>query len=251
MWDGKFLFLFFHIFICIKVLWNYRHRVSLLSFSSPIVWKVWFLFNILLLFFISQLSVELLFLKILLIYTPLILTFFLQSLLILLWKERFYIQFEFFLNALIAQVKMGESFRSAFKKAMETLPNIQFKNYFTEILETILFSKALRQEFQFSPLQQMIRELKQADQSAQCLGYLENLRHQVRVRSVFRKKVQSALLQIRLQSFVLLVLYSGLFIFVLHKYGLKYIKILLFSLFLFLCGLISLLQCGKKVKWTI
>lgn len=223
----------------------------LLSFSSPIVWKVWFIFNILLLFFISQLSLESLLLQILLVYTPVILTFFLQSFLVFIWKEQFYTQFEFFLNTLIAQVKMGESFRSAFKKAIESLPNIQFKNYFMEILETILFSKGLRGEFCFSPMQQMIQELKQADQSAQCLGYLENLRHQVRIRSIFRKKVQSALLQIRIQSFVLLILYSGLFLFVLHKYGLKYIKILLLSFFLFLGGFIILLQLGKKVKWTI
>lgn len=223
----------------------------LLSSSSPIVWKVWFIFNISLLFFILQLSLELLLLQILLVYTPIILTFFLQSFLIFLWKERFYTQFEFFLNALIAQVKMGESFRSAFKKAIESLSNVQFKNYFMEILETILFSKALRQEFCFSPLQQMIQELKQADRSAQCLGYLENLRHQVRIRSIFRKKVQSALLQIRIQSLVLLFLYSGLFLFVLHKHGLKYIKILFLSFLLFLGGFIILLQCGKKVKWTI
>ena len=251
MWDGKFVFLFCHILICITVLWNCRNRVMLLSFSSPIVWKVWFIFNILILFFISQLSLELLLLQILLVYTPVILTFFLQSFLIFIWKEQLYTQFEFFLNTLIAQIKMGESFRSAFKKAIESLSNIQFKNYFMEILETILFSKTLRKEFCFSPMEQMIQELKQADQSAQCLGYLENLRHQVRIRSIFRKKVQSALLQIRIQSLILLILYSGLFLFVLHKYGLKYIKVLFLSLLLFLGGFIILLQCGKKLKWTI
>ncbi|MDE0120070.1 MAG: hypothetical protein OXM55_08710 [Bdellovibrionales bacterium] len=113
------------------------------------------------------------------------------------------------------------------------------------------FSNTHRTLFLSPSLQQMIEELKRADSSSQCLDHLKNLRHHIHTRSIFRKKVQSALLQIHIQSFVLLILYSGLFIFIFNKTGLKYIKVLLLSLFLFGTGLMILSQLGKKIKWTI
>ena len=249
--DWNFLFLFCHVLICLQSLWNIFHKSMFITVLSPMVWKTWFIFNISLVFFISQLPISFLFFKLLLLYTPLALIYFSQSVLVFIWRQQFYHQFECFLNNLIAQIKIGAGFRAGFKTALLILPHSRFQNYFMEILEMILFSKKLRKEFHFSPLQQMIEELKRTDKSAQCLEHLENLRHQVRIQSVFRKKVQSALLQIRIQSLVLLILYSGLFIFVLHRYGLKYIKILLLSLFLFISGLIILFQCGKRIKWTI
>ena len=251
MFDWKFLFLFCTMFICLKTLWNIQHKSIFPAFLSPIVRKIWFICNILLVFCISQLHFNFLFLKLLLFCIPLIFTFFLKSFLVFIWKQRFYLQFEFFLNALISQIKIGIGFRSAFKKAAQSLPYIYFQNYFLKILEIILYSQNLSPEFDFSPLQQIITELKRADQSAQCLEHLENLRHLIHIQSIFRKKVGAALLQIRIQSLVLLLLYSGLFIFVIHKYGLKYIKILFISLSLFITGLIILSQCGRKIKWTI
>ena len=239
------------MFICLKTLWNIQDKRIFPAVLSPIVWKIWLIFNISLVFFISQLPFDFLFLKLLLFCLPLLFTFFLKTLLNFIWKQRFYVQFEFFLNALISQIKIGVAFRSAFKKSARGLPHTYFQNYFLNILEMILYSQKLRPEFQFSPLQQIIAELKAADQSDQCLEYLENLRHQLHVQSLFRKKVGMALLQIRIQSLVLLFLYSGLFIFVLNKYGLKYIKILLLSSSLFLMGLVILFQCGRKIKWTI
>lgn len=251
MYDWKSALLFCHMLMCLKTLWNILHNSMFLTFLSPIVWKIWFICNILLVFLISQLPISLLIFKLSLFYIPLILTSFLQSILNSTWKQQFYTHFEFFLNALIAQIKIGLGFRSAFKAALSVLSHTPFQNYFMEILEMILFSKKMRKEFHFSPLQQMIEELRKADQSSQSLEHLENLRHQTQIRSLFQKKVQSVLLQIRIQSFILLTLYSGLFTFVLYKYGLKYIKILLISFFLFTAGLITLFQYGKKIKWTI
>ncbi|MDE0518617.1 MAG: hypothetical protein OXH36_03550 [Bdellovibrionales bacterium] len=189
--------------------------------------------------------------KILLLYTPFFVSFFLQSTLIFIWQQQCYVQFEFFLNALIAQIKIGVGFRPAFKQAAYTLPQRHFQNYFIEILDAMTFSNTHRKLFLSPALQQMIEELKRANSSSQCLEHLKNLRHHIHTRSIFQKKVQSALLQIRIQSFVLLILYSGLFIFILNKTGWKYIKILLLSLCLFCIGLLVLSQLGKKIKWTI
>ena len=243
--------LFCHAFICLKWLWNLLHKGMFPSILSPMVWKIWFIFNILLIFCALQLISGFWIFKMALLYIPLIFTFFLQSMLTNAWQKSFYQQFEFFVNALITQIKTGAGFRPAFKSAIKALPSRRFQNHFTEILETILFSKKLRPEFCFSPLRQMIQELQKADSSPQCLQSLENLRHHIRVQSLFRKKAQSALLQIRIQSLILLILYFCLFLFVVHKYGIKYINILLLSLILFVAGLFFLFQCGRRIKWTI
>lgn len=247
----QFLFLFCHVLICIIGIWNIFHTNIFLTVLSPIAWKICFIFNILFLFFLSQLTISILFFKLLLLYTPLVILYFLKPFIVFIERQKLYFQFECFLNTLIAHVKIGSGFRIAFKKTISNLPNKCFQNYFTEILETILFPKQLRKELCFTPLKQIIAELKKTDQAEQCLEHLENLRHQIRIHSIFRKKVHSALLQIYMQSFILWLLYSGLFVFVIYKYGFKYISVLLLSFCLFISGLIILFHCGKKVKWTI
>ena len=158
---------------------------------------------------------------------------------------------EFFLNSLIAQIKIGSGFRQAFKLAASTIQKTTIQNCFLEVLESILLKKPLREELNFPPVKQTLEELKLADQSSQCLEHLENLRWQVRARGQFNKKVKTALMQVRVQSFVLLVLYLSLFGFILSRYGFKYPKVLLGSLFLFSLGLFFLLRTGGKIKWNI
>ena len=233
------------------MLWNRLYRSILTVFLPKKVHNLLFIFGIGAVFFLICLPTELIFLKFILLYFPLLLTFLLQSILIVMWREKFYLQFEFFLNSLISQVKIGTGFRAGFKKSIDRLPHPVFQNYFREIWDTIFLSKSIRKEFHYPPLRQIIEELKRIDHSSSCLEHLENLRHQTKVRSLFRKKVRSALLQIRIQAFILLVLYSGLFLFILQRYGLKYIKILFLSLFCFILGLIILYYCGRRIKWTI
>ena len=242
----KSLLLFCHIFICLKIL--FQSREGILPLISHVVWKIWLSLNICLVFLIAQLTLPFLF-KLFCLCFPLILTFLLRFFLVFRWRELFYFQLEFFLNTLIAQIRVGQSFRSAFKLAVLSLPKKEFQNYFEDIREQILFAKNPKNPF--PERDQVIGELKRADQSSHCLQNLENLRHQIRVQALFRKKVRSALLQIHVQSLVLLILYVGLFLFVLQKYGWKYMSVLLFSLFLFLLGLIVLFQCGRRMKWTV
>ena len=242
----EFLLLFCAVFLCLRSL--LLNKKGFRPFISPLVWKIGFICNIIFIFCVVRLSVPFLF-KLLCFSIPFILTFFGQAFLFFKWQEGFLGQLEFFLNTLIAQIRIGQGFRSAFKGAVLSLPQKKFQNYFKEIEDTILFAKTPKEPVPF--IQQVIKELKRADQSPHCLKNLENLRHKIRVQTLFRKKVRSALGQIRIQSFILLILYIGLFLFVLQKYGWKYIQVLLISLFLFLVGLIWLFQCGRRMKWTI
>ena len=175
--------------------------------------------------------------------------------LISVWQEQLLVQFEIFLNHLIAQIKIGCSFRASFKLSLTHITSLsvdtRFQNHLIGILESISFSKKIQTQLLFSPLRQMIQELQAADRSVQCLEHLENLRHYIRLRSYFRRKVHTALFQVRIQAFVLSILYGGLLVFVLHQYGLKYLNIVLISLCCFAFGLIVLFQIGKKFKWTI
>ena len=251
MFYTEFWFLFVHVFMSLKFLWDLVNQPDFRILFSPILWKILVGFQIFLIFVILQMDISVLFFKSLFLYAPLAFSFLLQSFLFISWKKAFYGQFEFFLNTLVAQIKIGMGFRSAFKASVDSLPSPRFKKYFMDILEMILFSKKLRQELYFSPLKEMLRELVKADQSNRALEHLENLRHQVRVRAQFQKKVQSVLLQLRAQSIVLVVLYVGLFAFVLQRYGLKHLKILMLSFALFTVGLVIMFRCGRRVKWTI
>ena len=247
MFDWKSLLLLIHILISLRILWKAFYKST---FLSPIVWKISCICNISLVFFVAQLPLKPFVFKILVLYVPPVLTYFLLSISAFMWRQRFCQQFEFFLNTLIAQIKMGASLPTGFKQALPSL-NPSYKSYFTEILEEILFSKNLRDIFCFSPVKNMIIELKKADKSSHCLKHLENLRHQVKIRSLFRRKAEATLLQIRIQSLTLLILYICLFIFVLTRYGLKYGNMLLISALLFAMGLFILFHCGRKIKWTI
>ena len=251
IFDLSSIFLFIHILFSLwlsrKTLY-YNHWTL---FLPSTIRKICIIFNLLLICGISLLNISSLFLKCLLLYIPCILAYFVSNLFHFYWKEQFFIQFEFFINSLITRIKTGYGFRSAFKMAITCLPQTHFQNHFMEILESIIFSKSFRKEIQFSPMQQMLLELKHADQSTRCLDYLENLRHQIHIRSQFRKKVKSVLFQFRTQAFILCILYICLFIFVLFRHGLQYPKLLFSSICLFTMGFFFLFQCGRKIKWTI
>ncbi len=251
MFDLYQAILFCHILLSLWFLWKITPFSQSHNFLSPIVWKIWIGFSILFVFLLTQLQIKSFFVQICLLYIPVGLTFFIHSLLTFIWKEQFLTQFEFFLNSLIARIKVGLGFRSGFKLAIQTMSSLHFQNHFMDILDSILLSKRMRKEYLFSPMRQMIEELQRTDHSHQCLKHLENLRHQLRTRTRFRRKVQVAILQVRIQSFLLLIIYTGLLFFILYRYGLKYPKILFTSSALFALGTIFLLQCGRKIKWTI
>ncbi len=249
------IILFFHTLLNLQLLWNISRDRRLAGVISPMVWKILIIFSITSILFITQITVQFLFFKILLLYIPSFFIICLRYVLISVWQKQLLVQFEIFLNHLIAQIKIGCSFRTSFKIALTCITSLsidtRFRNHLTGILESILFSKKIHTELLFSPLQQMIQELQTADRSVQCLEHLENLRHYIRLRTYFRRKVHTALFQVRIQAFVLTVLYVGLLAFVLHQYGLKYLNVLFVSLCCFAFGLIILFQIGKKFKWTI
>ena len=245
------LLLFGHTFFCLILVWRFAQQSTRREFFITYEWKIWIIFHILFVFCFSQIPLNSLILKLIILYIPPTFLFLMKYILDFLWKEHFLVQFEFFVNSLIFQIKTGYGFRSAFQIATSNLPQTAFQKYFMEIQEFIIFSKKLSSVFQFSPLQQLLSELKRSDQSSQCLLHLENIRQYIRTRSYFQRKVRSALLQVRIQSFILFIIYSGLLILILCQYGWKYPKILFFSFCLFTSGLIFLFHCGKKIKWNI
>ncbi len=245
------IILFFHSLFGFYLLFNTRKDRLFITILSPLVWKILVTISIISLFFLIQIPFNFYFFKIILIYTPFLLIIAVKVWFIFHWQEQLITQLELLINNLIAQIKIGCAFRSGFKIALTHLNKKIFQSYFTEILDCILFSKQLRPELSFSPLQQIVKELKKADESSQCLEHLENLRHYLQTRTYFRNKVQSALFQVRMQSYILLVLYASLMVFVIYSYGLKYPKVLFVSFCCFTIGLIVLSQLGRRVKWTI
>ena len=251
VFDLTSLSLWCHIVFSLWLMRRILRQNHLLFFLPPGFFKIFIIFSTLFVFILAFIPIESLFLKCFLLYLPVFPAFFLPYFFYFRWKDQFYVQCEFFINTVIAQMKTGSGFRQAFKSAGFCLPNSSFQNHFIEILESIALLKNFRKEFQFSPIQQILEELRQADKSPRSLDHLENLRHQMRVRSHFIRKMKSALLQFRVQSFVLCLLYVLLFIFVLHRHGLEHPKILFLSLCLFVLGLFFLVRCGRRIKWNI
>lgn len=188
-------------------------------------------------------------LKISLMYLPALVLFLTDWLLQVVWRKNFYSQIEFFIHHLIFHIKTGLSFRSAFQVAIKGLSSPVFQKDFLEILDFIVFSRDLSPRF--LPFRQMISELKRADKAPGGLLYLQNLRLHIKTRSLFRRKVSSALLHVRVQAVVLFLIYTGLLILVLYQYGLKYQKMVFLSFGLFAAGLFCLLRMGKSLKWSI
>ncbi len=215
---------------------------------SPLKKQTWLCIYVLILLFSFFIPVKFFALRIILFHVPALTKAGSEQISWFLWKKNLHIQFEFFIPHLIFHIKTGMGFRQAFKVTAQNLPQT-FRKDFLEILDFIVFQSALNPRFYL--FQQMISELKRADEATESLPYLENLRLYLKTRSLFRRHLYAALLHVRVQSFILCLLYSGLLFLVLYQYGWKYSKILLLSFTLFTVGLISLFRLGRRLKWTV
>ena len=171
-----------------------------------------------------------------------------------LWVYRrsllFHSYFMEMLDSIIARMKMGNSFRSALSLSISVVTLPWLKEIFKEIQDRIIFSQQLSghpsKEVQFA-----FQTFQQADQDLQPISRLHYVRQALKVEDKFRKHSQKALLQIHLQSFILIGLYTALFVFSILYYGTQFLSIFLISSFLFVIGSLAVFLLGRKIKWTL
>lgn len=159
-------------------------------------------------------------------------------------------QFLFLLDSTIARMKMGNSFRSALNQGIESVDLKWVQDDLKELRDRIIYAQDIKshqaKEFLFA-----FKTFKQADHDPQPLTRLHYIREAMKIEDLFIRKSRQALMQIRLQSSIMTILYLILFIFVLWHYGVKFLTLMLFSVFLFVIGSTLIFILGRKIRWTL
>ena len=159
-------------------------------------------------------------------------------------------QFLFLLDTAITRMKMGNSFREALTQSIESVDSGWIQDDLKELRDRMIYAQEIKpnqaKEFLFA-----FKTFKQADQDPQPLTRLHYIREAMKIEDLFRRKSYQALLQIRLQSLIMTLLYLALFIFVLWYYKAQFLTLMLFSLFLFVSGSFLVFVLGRKIRWTL
>ena len=153
------------------------------------------------------------------------------------------------LPSLIAQMKLGLGFMDAWDKSLQTVESKIDHALLLKISESLRFQKTYFHSC--LEIKQFLSHLMIARKSTQALKQVRNLQQKVQVKQLFLRKTRQVLFQLRLQSVVMAVLYSGLVIWNLLHYGLKYISLIFLSFLLFFSGLLWIFKTGKTLKWSL
>ena len=165
-------------------------------------------------------------------------------------KQSFHQQFCLLLDSIIARMKMGHSFRESLNLSIDSIQSVFIKQNFEELKDRMIYSQSPGKNAPKDVLF-AFQTFQTADQDHQPITRLRYIRSALKIESRFQNKVQQALLQIHLQSIILIILYLALFVFVLMFFGLQFLSLVLCSLFLFSLGVCIVFAMGRKIKWTL
>ena len=150
------------------------------------------------------------------------------------------------LPTLTAQMKLGLGFMDAWNKSLQTIEDRTDPVFLQKISESLRFQKD--NSHPHLEIRHLLSHLMTARKSARPLKQITHLQQKVQVKQFFRRKSQQVLFQLRLQSGVMTLLYSGLVIWNLLHYGLRYISLVLLSFLLFFSGLLWIFKMGKHLQ---
>ncbi len=166
-------------------------------------------------------------------------------------EKRFKDTFSQFLDDIIIEMRAGQSFRSSLSKANEkTEPFVQQK--IRKVIEMIRFSIPIN-ETQEPFIGSILEEFRRIDENSHnSLQRLLSFRHKLRVESDYRRRSGQAVLQIRAQAGVLIVLYFATALFVFTQLSIDKIGIeILLSFLLFFIGTAIVFMYGRGYKWKV
>ena len=153
------------------------------------------------------------------------------------------------LPTLMAQMKLGLGFMDAWSKSLQTIEDKVDPSFLRRVSESLRFQKD--DSHPHPETRHFLSHLITARKSARPLKQIQHLQQKVQVKQFFHRKSRQVLFQLRLQSSVMALLYSGLVIWNLFHYGLKYISLILLSFLLFFSGLLWIFKTGKTLKWSL
>lgn len=151
--------------------------------------------------------------------------------------------------SLISQMKLGFSFPDAWERIIKDMENKKETLWLQEVLNTLRFQKSFSCSHKY--IKELVEYLNQARLSAQPLKKLKQLNEKIKIERLFYRKAARVLMQLRLQSGILGVLYLAVLIWTINSTGLRHKDLILFSFFLFFIGLFWIFKTGRRMKWSL
>ena len=185
---------------------------------------------------------------ILFIFVPSLAATRLESILNFILRHQFQQNLLNFIDELILLMMTGKSFRDSFFN-LTSNPKHFFQFKMRELfvvgnIKTETMNSKYKELVQISNLVQSIEK-----NPHKAIDKLRAFRRQIHWCQLFKRKSKQATIQMRAQAMILSILYFGLLIYVTRNQNASIISLILVSLFLFLCGLISLFLLGRRQKW--
>ena len=186
------------------------------------------------------------------VFLPLILVYLAHFIIKKQREAHFYKVFLVFLNQIILNMKVGNSFRSSFESLLD-----QYDDYFNEKIKEmynfVVFSQQKTQKFSNDQVSVIVKQLIFSDRQPHlAIKRLENLRNKLKIESDFRHRSGQVSYQIRLQSLIIVCLYIALQVFVFSSFQTKQFANLIFvSNTLFFIGVFLIFRIGRNYKWKV
>lgn len=165
--------------------------------------------------------------------------------------RRHYLQANFvsILDEIILEMRMGRSFRESFQKSSLGQPK-----WVQKLFDELLTAFVLRQAISAREIDEgMLRELRDVFlASLKQLDRLRSLRRRLKIERDFRQKSRKALIQVRMQSLILSLLFVPLLIYQLWNRGwVEQKAIVTVSTVLFVAGAWWIVGAGRRYQWKI
>jgi hypothetical protein len=170
-------------------------------------------------------------------------------------QRRIQSEFPGFIDRILLAMKTGYAFRPAVERAL-TPQNHAWEKWLLAMIETHIFLRPNNHATDHSGAfwwHEYFRELRILQKNAHhAVARLESLRRKLKVMSEFRRKSGHALLQARIQLWVMTVLYLALLAMTMTQFHLyDHRRLILGSLALFTSGQISFWWLARKRKWKV
>ena len=156
-----------------------------------------------------------------------------------------------FIDQCCLSTASGISFRNSLQRAFSQR-NDWFSQQFKLMVQNIIFSNQNFAEIN-SFMGQFRNELVRIDQSGHKINeQLKGLRRVLKIEINFRRKSRQILRNLRIQAASLAILYICFVLFLSTQIDLlKYKKILILSIILFLSGFILTFTAGRRIQWKV
>lgn len=165
-------------------------------------------------------------------------------------ERRFRQDFVDFTDRLILQVRSGHSFRNSLEVSNTKTPQSS-RLKVEKIIEAVHFSQKIETSNTF--VREIFEELSSVQRFPhKTLDRLCAFRRKMKIEDDFRRRSGRIVRQVRIQIIFLICMYVAVMSFVTIRFGfLENLKIILWSLALFMLGLVGFFYLGVKKQWKI